>query len=416
MAQEYQTCDSGGDGSLGFSIIGCSGKFSNRKSKQRRAPQRGLGVAQLEKIRLEEQQKRNANAVFSPPSALSPPKTFSKLSVLAPNLHPIKQSSSSVPVSPSPTSFSPSNFVFKSPLPSHNIDDTNIRTPVVQLENGGFETEWSDLPILGQGEVPKPCNPLEFIPQQDNLVFNSKLGFRSNFVLTHESNIDWSSPGLVQKEQQHQLSSSAGVDVSSSLSLLNFLTEPPSNQNYRGNHTAVSDQMFGTKRPYAFFVDSSAGPSFNCRPPMAAPMRSDESASCSNVGLYSFPFLEEGSSCSSSSSEPNSRKKMKGNVFRGDLPTLATPTTTWMCQNSKIKHPSGHATDSNNEFTDLVSLPLRGIMEFPTCPHPAPSWPYQFQPYYRFLPPALAQNGQTSPRTSSILNVEDESVDLNLKL
>lgn len=50
--------------------------------------------------------------------------------------------------------------------------------------------------------------------------------------------------------------------------------------------------MFGTKRPYAFFVDSSAGPSFNCRPPMAAPMRSDESASCSNVGLYSFPFLE----------------------------------------------------------------------------------------------------------------------------
>lgn len=50
---------------------------------------------------------------------------------------------------------------------------------------------------------------------------------------------------------------------------------------------------------------------------------------------------------------------MKGNVFRGDLPTLATPTTTWMCQNSKIKHPSGHATDSNNEFTDLVSLPLR---------------------------------------------------------
>lgn len=217
MAQEYQTCDSGGDGSLGFSIIGCSGKFSNRKSKQRRAPQRGLGVAQLEKIRLEEQQKRNANAVFSPPSALSPPKTFSKLSVLAPNLHPIKQSSSSVPVSPSPTSFSPSNFVFKSPLPSHNIDDTNIRTPVVQLENGGFETEWSDLPILGQGEVPKPCNPLEFIPQQDNLVFNSKLGFRSNFVLTHESNIDWSSPGLVQKEQQHQLSSSAGVIIHFSL-------------------------------------------------------------------------------------------------------------------------------------------------------------------------------------------------------
>lgn len=211
MAQEYQTCDSGGggggDGSLGFGIIGSSsGKSSNRKSKQRRAPQRGLGVAQLEKIRLEEQQKRNANAIFSPPSALSPPKTFSKLSLSAPNLHPIKQSSSSVPLtSLSPTSFSPSNFVFKSPLPSHNIDDTNINTPLVRLDNGGFETEWSNMPIL------KPCNPPEFIPQQDNLVFISNLGFQSNFVLTDESNIDWPSPGLVQKEQQHQLSSSAGV-------------------------------------------------------------------------------------------------------------------------------------------------------------------------------------------------------------
>lgn len=50
---------------------------------------------------------------------------------------------------------------------------------------------------------------------------------------------------------------------------------------------------------------------------------------------------------------------MKGNAFRGDLLTLATPTTTWMCQNSKLKHLSAHAVDSNNEFTDLVSLPLR---------------------------------------------------------
>ncbi|XP_038878186.1 uncharacterized protein LOC120070321 isoform X2 [Benincasa hispida] len=400
MAQEYQTCDSGGDGSLGFGIIGSSsgGKSSNRKSKQRRAPQRGLGVAQLEKIRLEEQQKRKANAIFSPPSALSPPKTFSKLSVSAQNLHPIKQSSCSVPLtSLSPASFSPSNFVFKSPLPSHNIDDTNINTPLIQLDNVCFETEWSVTPILGQGEVPKPCNPLEFIPQKD------------------ESNIDWPSPGLVQKEQQHQLSSSAGVDVSSSSSLLNFLTEPPSNQSYCGNYTAVWPEMFGMKRPYAFSVDNPAGPLFNCRPPMAAPMRSDEAASCSNIGLYS-PFLGEGPSCSSSSSEPNSRKKMKGNAFRRDLLTLATPTTTWMCQNSKLKHLSGHAVDSNNEFTELVPLPLQGVMEIPTCPHPEPSWAYRFQPYYRFFPPALAQSGRTSPKSSGRFNVEDESVDLNLKL
>lgn len=48
--------------------------------------------------------------------------------------------------------------------------------------------------------------------------------------------------------------------------------------------------------------------------------------------------------------------------------------------------------------------------------HPEPSWSNRFQPYYRFFPPALAQSGQTSPKTSGRFNVEDESVDLNLKL
>ncbi|KAG6600394.1 hypothetical protein SDJN02_05095, partial [Cucurbita argyrosperma subsp. argyrosperma] len=405
MAQEYQTHDNGGgDGSLGFG--------SNRKSKQRRAPQRGLGVAQLEKIRLEEQQKKNATAIFSPSSSLSPAKISSKLSVSAPNLHPIKQSSCSLPLA----SLSPSNFVFKSPLPSINIDDTsmNSSTALIQLNNGGFET--TDMPVLGQGEVPKTWNPLEFNLQKDNCISDFNFGFRSNFVLTNEANIDWPSPGLVQKEQLHQLSSSAGVDVSSSSSLLNFLTEPPSNQSYCGNYTAVWPEMFGMKRPYALSMDIPASPTFNCRPPMAAPMRSDESASCSNVGFYSYPFIGEGPSCSSSSSEPNSRKKLKGNTFRGDLLTLATPTTTWICQSSKLKHLSAHAVDSNHEFADLISLPRRGSVEIPTCPHPKPSWSNRLQPYYRFFPPEMAQSGQASPKTSGRFNIEDESVDLNLKL
>ncbi|XP_022142754.1 uncharacterized protein LOC111012794 isoform X2 [Momordica charantia] len=277
-----------GDGSLGFGVIGGgNGKYSNRKSKQRRAPQRGLGVAQLEKIRLEEQQKKNAPAIFSPPSSLSSAKTSCKLSVSAPNLHPMKQSSSSVPLtSASPASFSPSNFVFRSPLTSRNIDDPNMGncSPVVRLNNGGFETEWSDMPVLGQREVHKPWNPLDFNLQKDDSVFDSNLAFRSNFGLPNESNLEWPSSG------QHQLSSSAGVDVSS-MSLLNFLTEPPSNQSYYGNCTPVWPERLGMKRPYSFFMDNPAGPSFNCRPPMAAPMRSDESASCSNICLYSYPFL-----------------------------------------------------------------------------------------------------------------------------
>lgn len=54
MAQEEQHCSnsSGGGG----------GSRSSKKAKQKKIPQRGLGVAQLEKMRLEEQQKKASAA------------------------------------------------------------------------------------------------------------------------------------------------------------------------------------------------------------------------------------------------------------------------------------------------------------------------------------------------------------------
>lgn len=55
-------------------------------------------------------------------------------------------------------------------------------------------------------------------------------------------------------------------------------------------------------------------------------------------------------------------------------------------------------------------------MEIPTGPHPEPSWSDRLQQYYRFFPPAMTQSGQASPKTLGRFNVEDESVDLNLKL
>lgn len=59
-----------------------SSSSSSKKNKAKKIPQRGLGVAQLEKLRIEEQQKINGNNSSSPSSSvpsstvISPPLQF----------------------------------------------------------------------------------------------------------------------------------------------------------------------------------------------------------------------------------------------------------------------------------------------------------------------------------------------------
>ncbi|KAG7037432.1 hypothetical protein SDJN02_01058, partial [Cucurbita argyrosperma subsp. argyrosperma] len=88
-------------GSFG-TIGGISGRSSSKKlkPKPRKVPQRGLGVAQLERIRLEEQQKNGAGAgagaaIFSSPSPLSPTKSSSYMSLPIPGFRQSNRSSSS---------------------------------------------------------------------------------------------------------------------------------------------------------------------------------------------------------------------------------------------------------------------------------------------------------------------------------
>ena len=48
--------------------------------------------------------------------------------------------------------------------------------------------------------------------------------------------------------------------------------------------------MIGTKRPYPFSLDNPPRPSFNYNLPAinVAPIRSDESASCGNEGMFNI--------------------------------------------------------------------------------------------------------------------------------
>ncbi|KAF7849246.1 hypothetical protein BT93_L1049 [Corymbia citriodora subsp. variegata] len=72
MAQEDQTQKCSNSSSGGNITIASNNSIrSSKKQKQKKVPQRGLGVAQLEKIRIEEQQKRDAATIFPSPAAIS---------------------------------------------------------------------------------------------------------------------------------------------------------------------------------------------------------------------------------------------------------------------------------------------------------------------------------------------------------
>ncbi|KAJ6298307.1 hypothetical protein OIU76_019455 [Salix suchowensis] len=88
QSKKYSTSNGNGDGGISIGHI----SRSSRKHKQKKVPQRGLGVAQLEKIRLEEQQKNDisVNLPSPPPISLTKP---SNLSMPIPNIYESRSTS-----------------------------------------------------------------------------------------------------------------------------------------------------------------------------------------------------------------------------------------------------------------------------------------------------------------------------------
>lgn len=204
MAQEDQTqkwSSSSGGGGIGS----VNGRSFSKKPKQKKVPQRGLGVAQLEKIRLEEQQKKDATAVAAAailpsPSPLSSTTKSHYISVPIPHYHHSNQSSSPIPF-PSLTSLDTSspNSIHRPPLLAQNID---IRKPnAVPLSNlgntGGFD-------IRGHANVPKLWNPREYNFEKENSSgLDPGLALSCTFNLPHEPNTSWPLTGPVHRTQQH---------------------------------------------------------------------------------------------------------------------------------------------------------------------------------------------------------------------
>ncbi|CAJ1957519.1 unnamed protein product [Sphenostylis stenocarpa] len=425
MPQEDQrNCDGRGIGGLGR---------SSKKSKQKKVPQRGLGVAQLEKIRLEEQQKRDAPQLLPSPTAV--PSTY--LPHPLQNFHDSNQSPSTTLLPCEP----PSEFRSPLSLQQQHMDD-KIPNTVPLANNGGFEAGWPVVP--GHGNAPNWWNSYPFDSEKSNFRVDPGLPILPCLPL----------PNLVQRPPQYQdQSSSSVVNVSSgtsSTSMPHFTTEPPSNQNNKGSsvpgrpmdkvsyaiyshlvtwirrgwtsryhqlaasstlmllhahkmsvlsiwqiHWTLSKvETVGTKRPYPFSQNVSNAPAFNYNVPPCAERRTNVKISCGNGSGFNFDAGNSSSRevtfAAASNSESSSKKRSEENEnFNGDFLSLAPPS------------PASYPPSKSKSSSTFLPFHNQGNVEDQIPASPVYNmFNQQKQPLYGlFLPePKEEQNGHTAAR------------------
>lgn len=186
MAQEEHTQrnsnSSGGDGGGG----GSSSSKSSKRLKGKKVPQRGLGVAQLEKIRLEEQQKKDGS--------ISPPFSFLSPSHSSLNFRQ-NPSPSLVPLLPSPSPTDLFSPVVRQDcsIPSIDFLHPNAFSLSKPSDGDGGEIGWPLVPGLGQGYLPNFWNGNYNLEEENQ---NVKLSFESKPV--------WAPQIVMQRAHQIQ--------------------------------------------------------------------------------------------------------------------------------------------------------------------------------------------------------------------
>ncbi|XP_054815826.1 uncharacterized protein LOC129315796 isoform X2 [Prosopis cineraria] len=383
MTQEdqIQNCDN----SYGGDDIGGNCSRPCKKPKQKKIPKRGLGVAQLEKIRVKEQQNKDeapaSPAILSSLSSASSSKS-PYLTRSIPNFRHYNQPSSSA-----------ISFPAGSPLSLQKVDAKASSTVI----------------IPGHGTVSKCWSSHENDFEKESFGVEPGLVF-----LPHESNSNSIRPlpKWLQRTQPHEQPSSSMVNASSGTSSIPSLRcsmEPPSNQNCTGHWMPLQpeEKMNGMKRPHSFSLDVPPAPFSFRLPTFAAPMKMNETPSRSGSGFNyaaNATNFREAPSSSTSNLEPNSKRRNTENEnFNGDFLTLAPPTSTSLCPPSNSKSPS----------TSIKSLSCQGIIEDQITQLPGFSGLNQMQqPLYNFFPPVA--KAKTTARIQNG-NEVGENVDLNLK-
>lgn len=454
MAQE-EKCSNSGSGSGGGGGGCCS--RSSKKMKQKKVPQRGLGVAQLEKIRLEEQHKKDAALqaanVLTPNSIISPSNSSSCLAVQCPTFRSTISSSTAVPLlPPSPTDHLPSlNSMFR---PAPSIPNVEILPPkAVPLSkplnvSSGGEKDWSaavptPAPAPGHGTWSRVWNGDYNLEGENQRLDHHGFRYRPNVNIAYESTTPFVPlPNLMQRSPQIQPPSpSSVVNISTGISsspVMNFQMEPPSNQNIPAynNYTPLwpeEEKMIGMKRPYPFSIETPPAPAFHFKYPptyVVPTSRLDEAASCSNRSCVStdrgFAVIRECPARPNTVSEPakfGHGDREQGGGLHGDFLTLAPPTISSSSPQLSSKHKQSLANSGFHscELSEYLPRPSCQGSTDDAVQGQGSSKPIHQPSFFTFFPSPKQQrqigHSSTTLATNSNNSTDaGENIDLSLKL
>ncbi|XP_060198155.1 uncharacterized protein LOC132627078 [Lycium barbarum] len=349
-------------------------RASKKMNEKKKVPQRGLGVPQLERIRLEEQHKKDS--IFQ--------------SVQCPNFIPTS----------SRTDFSSKNCVFRpnqsAPFlencPKLLRDEYNLEGVNKKVDHHGV--------VFGQNvNLPSGPHSLRF--------------------------------PLLQKSRQYQQTSSSSSmvnvssGISSSSSVQSFQMEPPSSQSYCGCTNCLplwpeDVKMAGMKRRYPFSPEDPPIPSFRGKFPQCcvSPVsRSHESVSSSNDCSV---YIEDGDalkrevvsqSRALSESKPSTSVR-ETKARNGDFLNLAPPASA--LPHLEAVNPCS-LTNSAPQTLELFDYVPAQVAAAQHTPPSGQSISFQ-QPILRFFPTAMVQIGQERTHGSDFHTEVGGKVDLELKL
>lgn len=404
MAQEDQTQKCSNSSSGGNITIGSNNSIrSSKKHKQKKAPQRGLGVAQLEKIRIEEQQKRDATTIFPSQATIS---RSGSCFLPAPLTNYHVQGD-----------FMPPNSIFR-PVPPHPVQNVEVPSagafPLVNRARGcGLEIDRQSGAMIVPEHFPYMWNFPEYGGEIKTSLVDPGSQLCSRPSLPMDSG--WPSLGPARKVQyDYPTLLTKASPVTSSAPSLNYQMEPPSNQSHYGNYfpaLPLEEKMVGVKRSYPFSLENPPAPYYPFRLPVLGHSNStpDEPHSRGN-GNFSF---REGPSCPPLVLEPNMSKSIKSSgTMGGEFLTLGPPATSTPLE---LKQPSALLTLNDQNVPDFESRAPEGFQEGLGF-RQASNWRYQENPRYNFLPPSMVPNKQANTHMNNCDNDPGASIDLNLKL
>ncbi|KAJ8532343.1 hypothetical protein K7X08_012266 [Anisodus acutangulus] len=359
-----------------------SNASATKKLKQKKVPQRGLGVAQLERIRLEEQHTIDE--------------------ILPPNPIVSAQDSSFRPLKP-PSALKNCDFRLNSSTPF--LDNLSPKDLQLLKQVNVSEGEMNLSAIFGKGyndDCSKLCSS-KYSCEEDQ---DEKL-YRHGVVIQ---------PPIFSLPQYQQppctlsmVHISSGI---SSSSIRSYQMEPPSNQSYHGSNYLPfwpeEVKRVGMKRPYPLPPEFPPVPAFHCK----FPPRYDVPTCTVNSDSRTF-FKREVPLKSRTLLDAKPWNVVRENrALNGDFLTLAPPTAV-------VPY-----LGAGNQQALFNSAPQNELLKFETVPFQEVEEPSTGsglnrsvqQHVFRFFPSPSVQIGQAGTNKSNFHSEVGGKVDLNLKL